>query len=32
VLILRDGLVDGELDRRAIHSEEQLHHAVQGVS
>ncbi len=32
VLILRDGVVDGELDRRAIHSEEQLHHAVQGVS
>ena len=32
VVILRDGLVDAELDRRAIHSEEQLHHAVQGVS
>jgi ribose transport system ATP-binding protein len=32
VLILRDGLVDRELDRRAIHSEEQLHRAVQGVS
>jgi ribose transport system ATP-binding protein len=32
VLVLRDGRVDAELDRRAIHSEEQLHHAVQGVS
>jgi ribose transport system ATP-binding protein len=32
VLILRDGRVDGELERRTIHSEEQLHHAVQGVS
>jgi ribose transport system ATP-binding protein len=32
VLILRDGRVDGELDRRTIHSEEQLHHAVQGVA
>ena len=32
VVILRDGLVDAELDRRAIRSEEQLHHAVQGVA
>jgi ribose transport system ATP-binding protein len=32
VVILRDGLVDAELDRRTIHSEEELHHAVQGVS
>jgi ribose transport system ATP-binding protein len=32
VLILRDGRVERELDRREIHSEEQLHHAVQGVS
>jgi ribose transport system ATP-binding protein len=32
VLVLRDGRVDAELDRRTIHSEEQLHHAVQGVS
>jgi ribose transport system ATP-binding protein len=31
VLILRDGRVERELDRREIESEEQLHHAVQGV-
>jgi ribose transport system ATP-binding protein len=32
VLILRDGRVVRELQRREIHSEEDLHHAVQGVS
>ena len=32
VLILREGRVERELDRRQIHTEEQLHHAVQGVS
>ena len=31
VLILRDGRVERELDRRDIHQEEDLHHAVQGV-
>jgi ribose transport system ATP-binding protein len=31
VLILRDGQVERELDRRDIHREEELHHAVQGV-
>ena len=32
VLILREGRVERELDRREIRTEEQLHHAVQGVS
>ena len=31
VLILRDGRVDREIDRRDIPREEDLHHAVQGV-
>ncbi len=31
VLILRDGRVDREIDRRDIAREEDLHHAVQGV-
>ncbi len=31
VLILRDGRVERELDRKDIHQEEELHHAVQGV-
>ena len=31
VLILRDGRVELEFDRKDIHQEEQLHHAVQGV-
>jgi ribose transport system ATP-binding protein len=31
VLILRDGRVERELGRREIHTEEQLHHAVQGA-
>lgn len=31
VLILRDGQVERELDRRDIHLEEELHHAIQGV-
>jgi len=31
VLILRDGQVERELDRRDIHQEEELHHAIQGV-
>ena len=31
VLILRDGQVERELNRRDIHQEEELHHAVQGV-
>ena len=31
VLILRDGRVERELARRDIHTEETLHHAVQGV-
>jgi len=32
VLILRDGRVANELDRRQISTEEELHHAVQAVS
>jgi ribose transport system ATP-binding protein len=32
VLILRDGSIERELDRREIHAEEELHHAVQGVA
>jgi ribose transport system ATP-binding protein len=32
VLILRDGRVEREFDRSEIHSEEELHHAVQGVA
>jgi ribose transport system ATP-binding protein len=32
VLILREGRVERELDRREIETEEELHHAVQGVS
>ncbi len=31
ILILRDGQVVQEVDRRAIHQEEELHHAIQGV-
>jgi hypothetical protein len=31
VLVLRDGCVERELDRREIDTEEQLQHAVQGV-
>jgi hypothetical protein len=29
--VLREGRVESELDRTEIASEEQLHHAVQGV-
>ena len=32
VLILRDGRVERELGRREIHTEEELHHAVQGAA
>jgi ribose transport system ATP-binding protein len=32
VLVLRDGVVERELDRAAIRSEEDLHHVVQGVA
>src|SRR5581483_7258102 len=32
VLILREGRIERELGRREIQTEEQLHHAVQGVS
>jgi ribose transport system ATP-binding protein len=32
VLVLRDGVVEQELDRAAIRSEEDLHHVVQGVA
>ena len=31
VLILRDGQVERTLERRDIHQEEELHHAIQGV-
>ena len=31
ILILRDGRVEGELDRSEIKQEEDLHHAIQGV-
>jgi ribose transport system ATP-binding protein len=31
VLLLREGRVERELDRSEIETEEQLHHAVQGV-
>ncbi|HEV7604905.1 MAG TPA: sugar ABC transporter ATP-binding protein [Candidatus Limnocylindrales bacterium] len=31
ILILRDGRVEGEIDRGTIHREEDLHHAIQGV-
>jgi ribose transport system ATP-binding protein len=32
VLIIRDGKIEREIARREIHSEEDLHHAVQGMS
>jgi ribose transport system ATP-binding protein len=32
VLILREGSIERELDRREIHAEEELHHVVQGVA
>ena len=32
VLILRDGSIERELDRRDIHAEDELHHAVQGAA
>ncbi len=32
LLILRDGHVESEIDRREIKREEELHHAVQGMN